>query len=400
MVTTTLMTRCLSTVSASLIALSSCGAAQALEKSPYTIALSPSPRIQLDDGSFSVRLAGFLQLDHSDILTTEAQDDDGSTIRRSRIGIRGTLHSHWDYDWMLETGRGGTEIFDANVTYRGFKHVSVRFGQFKEPIGFEWASGAPWWTFMDRALVASISPRRSIGALATTGAKIWRAQVGYYSDNSTIAKSPDENGAWSGRAYLSPVHREGRVLHLGLSASHRTPDPTTKSVRFKAKHETASLSAPTVDTKPIDHVDHSALISTEALAIFGPLSVQGESTYVRIVRDIGEDLNFSSSYVQLSYFLTGEARAYRFKRGAFARVKPKQSASSGAWELAARYGTLDLSDRDITGGSVDRYTVGLNWYPNTHMRFTMNGVLSETGSSGPNPNQTIKSLGLRAQLAF
>ena len=400
MVSSTLVTRCLSMVGVSIAAITSQAIAQSVAPDTYTISLNPSPRIQAADGSYSIRLAGFVQLDHSDILTTEARDDDGSTIRRSRIGVRGTFDSHWQYDWMLETGRGGTEIFDANVTYTGFKPVTVRFGQFKEPIGFEWASGAPWWTFMDRALVASLAPKRSIGALAATGGKVWRAQIGYYTDNSTIAKSPDENGAWSGRAFFSPVHEKGRVLHLGASASHRTPDPESKTVRFKAKHETAALSSPTLDTKTIENVDHSALLSTELLAIAGPFSVQAETTHLRITRDIGEELYFSSAYVQASYFLTGETRAYKFKRGAFARVKPNKASKTGAWEIAARYGTLDLTDEDVTGGSLDRYTVGLNWYPNTNMRFTINGVLSETDKTATNPNQTIKSVGLRAQFAF
>ena len=65
------------------------------------------------------------------------------------------------------------------------------------------------------------------------------------------------------------------------------------------------------------------------------------------------DPTFDGYYVQAGYFLTGEHRPYVFGRGGFGRVKPKsifgKDDGRGAWEIAARYSTLDLTD-----GAVDR----------------------------------------------
>jgi phosphate-selective porin OprO and OprP len=78
-----------------------------------------------------------------------------------------------------------------------------------------------------------------------------------------------------------------------------------------------------------------------------------------------------------SWLITGESRGYVFEEARFKNPKPKGIVGKGgigAWELLARYSSLDLSDEDIDGGEEDNVTVGINWYPTPNFRFMANNL--------------------------
>src|SRR5439155_13199923 len=79
------------------------------------------------------------------------------------------------------------------------------------------------------------------------------------------------------------------------------------------------------------------------------------------------DHSFNGGYVQVSYFLTGENRAYDRRYGREAanyldgpttpfwllrRDGGGLTAGLGAWELAARYNYVNLNDGTVKGGVV------------------------------------------------
>ena len=95
------------------------------------------------------------------------------------------------------------------------------------------------------------------------------------------------------------------------------------------------------------------------------------------------DTYFHGSYVQASYFLTGESRQWDRKLGTFGRAQVHEPffrvltdegicTSRGAWEIAARWNYLDLSDSDLDQGYLDATTLGLNWYLSSYMRMMFN----------------------------
>lgn len=73
---------------------------------------------------------------------------------------------------------------------------------------------------------------------------------------------------------------------------------------------------------------------------------------------------------------------------------------TGAWEIAARYSNLDLNDGTITGGELDSYTLGLNWYPTKNTKFMLNYIMNETDANGTTPNNDPDYITLRAQVDF
>ena len=93
----------------------------------------------------------------------------------------------------------------------------------------------------------------------------------------------------------------------------------------------------------------------------------------------------------------------------------------GAWEIAGRVSYVDLvNDLDnhlalssqpnaVNGGRQTTYTAGLNWYPNTYMRFMLNYIHTDfdkanTSSTsvlyGTNIGANIDAIALRTQVAW
>jgi phosphate-selective porin OprO/OprP len=142
-------------------------------------------------------------------------------------------------------------------------------------------------------------------------------------------------------------------------------------------------------------------VGAEIATVQGPFSAQAEYITTSVQRDADRDLDFDGWYAQASYFLTGESRQY--KDGKFARVTPKSIVGEGgigAWELALRFSTLDLSDADIDGGEADSVTLGMNWYPTPTLRFTANYVDVLDVEGGANDGDEPSVLQLRSQWAF
>jgi len=71
--------------------------------------------------------------------------------------------------------------------------------------------------------------------------------------------------------------------------------------------------------------------------------------------------SFYGFYITGSVFFTGEHRPYDRNVG-FAR-RPIPLHRFGAVELTARYIRLDLDNKSIHGGLMNKGTLDLNWYP-------------------------------------
>jgi phosphate-selective porin OprO/OprP len=164
----------------------------------------------------------------------------------------------------------------------------------------------------------------------------------------------------------------------------------------------------------------------EAGASFRNLYVAGE--YYRLDVDrtaVGSSVSpfnpsFSGWYVQGAWTLTGERHVWNSGNGGFRGIfQPRRpfnlkAGGWGAWEIAARYSVLDLDDEagaagaatppgGIRGGRQRIATVGLNWYPNSVLRFLFDyqhGVVERLSATGGDLGETLDDLSFRAQFAF
>ena len=67
----------------------------------------------------------------------------------------------------------------------------------------------------------------------------------------------------------------------------------------------------------------------------------------------------------MKWILTGEMRKYIRRNGTFGVVPVAKSVYQGgigAWEVSARYFSIDLNEGLVEGGAMDAVSLGLNWF--------------------------------------
>ena len=363
------------------------------------------------DSAFKMKIGGRI---HFDSAFTSGDDElveevgalkDGVEFRRARIALAGEIYKKIEFKTQYDFAGSSFKYKDDKDsvgTFSGgqakWKDVyvgvldlpvvgNIRIGQFYEPFGLEEQTSSNYITFMERSLTSALVPSRNSGLMfhkSELGDRMTWA-LGVFKDTDDVGdRIGDGEYDFTARLTGLPWYEDkGRkLLHLGAAYSHRNPNDD--KVRFRERPE-VHISPRYVDTHDITDLDDMDLVGAEAALVAGPFSLQGE--YINAMTNTADGTGpmFSGFYAMASCFLTGENRAY--KGGLFSRVKPKKNFGAGglgAWELAARYSHLDLTDEEVEGGELDDITVGLNWYLNPNTRFMFDYVhadLDEVGQS-------------------
>lgn len=338
-------------------------------------------KIRSADGNFKAQLGGRIMADGAVYDTRKTEMGDGAEIRRARLFMKGTLYRIWGYKLQLDFAGNKVAVKDAYLQYKGLHWnglpIHLTMGNFKEPYSLEEQTSSKYITFMERALPIVFSPGRHLGFKAGTHGANWTVNGGLFGAAVAKGASGEANDGYdlAGRITFAPLYGKTQALHLGVGVVYHTPNG--QSVRFRERPESHVTGARLVDTGTIADIDHSFTVDPELAAVYGPFSVQGEYAMQHLSRSMGGNLDFSGYYIQASWFVTGESRRYEPEKGKFGRVKPLRNFGAGgpgAWEVAVRYSTLDLTDGAVTGGRERDITVGVNWYVNPHVRFMLNYV--------------------------
>lgn len=379
------------------------------------------------DGDFWFKLNGRLHLDQTFF---DGSNDDrcsdgfcypsGSNIRRARLAVKGGFEREWAYKLQTEFAEGTARIVEAFLAFTGYQNSTLAAGQFTQPQGMENWSSNNWFTFLEPALpTAALTPGLGLGLYAD-----WHSDM--VTLTGTLVHPKDQNDplngsynpvaatqfigvpftnssdtvAATGRVTFSPIHTEDTVWHFG--ASLHWQDLHHNFGGFATLPEASGRDGATslLATGLISDTNDFWTWALEAAGKWGPFSVQAEYMNTNLDRGDSSDLDFDGYYIQAAYTLTGEGRDYDFISGTFGPVKPKSPC--GAWEIAARYSFVDLSDEDIDpaedamyAGSEHNFTVGLNWYVNNNLRFMANYVYADL----PN-DRNLDIFGLRAQVVW
>lgn len=424
----------------------------AVVNSPSDTLAGPGPRGKdYPNKDISIFFGGRVQLDAVEYILPHSLRDNipgtspllpGVSFRRLRFDVSGSFYQHTDYliqvDFVngLRLGPGGPQSTDVVVptdAWLAFKDLpivgNIKIGNQKPLYSFEHMVSSRYLNFMERSLgydafVEGFNNgfQPGITAYDTYLDKHGTWAVGVFKNTrSAFGFNVGNNETEvNGRVTYLPVYEcEGsQLVHLGLGTSARDMDndQTRFRARFDARNSPSGLSALAADTGLIN-ASSQLMAIPELVAVWGPWSMQSEY-YASWVNGVTADANgnrvppgsafLSSWYVEGHLFLTGEHMNYNRNSGVFGGVKPLHPVEWtrdgftgwGAWQLLARFSALDLNGKQLQGGRVNDYSVGVNWFLNPFLKFQSNIFMTERHATSPAATGTIYGFAARMAMDF
>ncbi len=365
--------------------------------------------------------------------TIQNSAQDIASWRRIRFNYDATGYGIYDFriqfdlDGKTDVTNGVASPFVAmKDVYFGINELPlngrIRVGNFFVPFSLDQLTPLPNTQFMERSIPSAgiFSPDREVGIASyhISDDLNKTLSLGMFFDDipeSTKQVVDDNQGLrLSSRATWLPFYDEpsdGRYLiHTGIGFVYT--DDRNDSVRFRARPGEIRETQRLIDTGNIAAGSYS-VTNLEFATVTGPLSVQSELFATSIDRTSGSDVMLYGSYLQASYFLTGENRRYD-RNGShlahFGRVKPFTNffwtpggTGWGAWEAKARWSYLEFGE--LQRGRYNEMTIGMNWYLHEHSRAMLEWIHPWTSTDATVGNAPIGStqadlLAMRMQFTF
>lgn len=326
------------------------------------------------------------------------------TLRKAKLSYARGFGEHWG---LKVTGNytegGGLAIDDTYVNYNGWNKALLKMGIFNPPFSLDSMSFSAGRTFMEEALpVAALSERKSGGVKM-----LRRSKRSILDADLILFNVSEDNIREAGQGLVlhyvySPIReKSSNSIHLGGSFSYRF-NANESSTQFRSRPEVATIDDYYVDTGTIENSDKVARLSLEASQVSGRFSWQTELLAARVRRNGLDPVKFWGAYAFVSWFLSDDSRNYNLGVGEFENLKvhsPLFEGGYGAFELAFRASTIDLTDGDVIGGKESNLSLGFNWYLNDRIRMMSNLVkvldVDRPGSEFDGENPLILSLRLQ-----
>lgn len=368
----------------------------------FNLAWKGAPEISSADGNFSMKLRGRLFADWGTVSDNSGKVVDATEFRAARIGVQGVLMK--DVKYTLEVDFAGNEVNVADgIIELALQPVSIIAGHFKTPNSLEEQTSARFTTFLERgSFTDAFSLSRQMGIALNYNQNNITFKGGIFQGNANGGAGTIQGRTYAARATFTPQIGNGNndgFIHIGASAFHRENDDGDLTIRYRQRphHHLADRYVNT-DQFPSDS---DTFFGVELAGVMGSLSVESEWGWVNANGINGAmDAKFNGGYIDISYFLTGESRGY--KGGKFDRttvINPVFEGGSGAFQVAARYDVIDLTDTTvgIIGGKQTSYIFGVNWLLNNYSRVMANYSRSDI-DGGSNDGENIDTVGLRFQV--
>lgn len=311
----------------------------------------------------------------------------GVNIRRARFALKTNLAKYWNGEIDLDFAYSQLELKDAYLKYQR-NNWFLKLGNYKESFSMETTTTSRYVTFIERSLVSKFSPSRHLGVQGSAWGKHWLAIGGIhfqdigdaeavgFSQDANKDNGTDEGMSYTGRFVYRPIQKPGMVVHLGASASYRTPKTHAEvpnSYRMSTRSLTSINRKKYLDTDDIMNVDNRQLFGLELAGSYNQFMFQAEYMINKVNRsDDSPDAQFEGGFVQAGCLLFGGKYVYNHIEGEFTQVD--RGKPWGDVELAFRYDYIDINDMDakIYGGAANAYTFGVNYHINDNVKMMLN----------------------------
>jgi len=370
-----------------------------------------APELSSADGNFKMKIRGRLYFDYGSVTVkdgagTKIPSDkiNGTEVRTARLGVEGVVYKNIKYKFEADFEGNNSTVKDAYIQYH-FKPVSLKVGQFKHMTSLEEQTSSRYITFMERAsFTDAFKFSRRVGIAIGSHGKNWTASAGYFFEGiGSTNKSANDKNLYAARVTFSPEIGKNMKVHLGASFFERNNNGMVFNHGYSQRpHNHQSMKF--VTSQKFD-ITKETFYGVELASVMGPLAAQAEWGWMKNNLASTETLTrsdptYNGGYVSLSYFITGESRAYHANKGSFGRTKvlrPVSEGGIGAWQVAARYDVIDLT-HETFGEKQDTYLVGVNWYLNNYARIMANYSHSDVKDSAGVKNNKIDAFGARFQV--
>jgi phosphate-selective porin OprO and OprP len=373
----------------------------------------------------------------------------GGNFRRLEFGMQGRLFGDWSYTVKMQYGSGGItgiespgRIQQAYIEYDGLKPFLFRIGNHSAATGLDEAISGTDLLLLERAAPSDLARSmassgrndvellyegdRLLASLAYTDGKIQSG--GFFDEQQALvgrlAYSPVVTGDWRWVVSLAgnDVFRPG-----DQGPASNAPRPFSLSVLPELVIDDSGGGFVSVSDSNVTDAWNwnleSAVRRDNVMVQAGYYKYGIDRRGVAARRGEG----FGGWYAEGSWVLTGEPRGWSISNAGFTNPRPRadfdpERDAWGAWELAGRYSDLNLNDQagmagsplppgGVRGGEQRIAAIGLNWYPNTVLKFMLQAQNVQINRIGTNtaviPNaadadlgQNFDTIALRSQIAF
>ena len=345
---------------------------------------------------------------------------------QNRLSFSGHVWRYHEFKLSMELP-AGVNLLDAYYNMHFWDEAQFKVGQFKQPFGFNQLRPLSETNFVARGLIDQLAPGRDLGAMVhgTVMDGYVNYALGVFNGGALAVNSgqnvtdSDSDKDVSGRIVLHPLVKSDneylKHMQMGFNVTwgNHNDFSGANGLTYATSGGTTFFNT---GAATLDSDKRRYRLGLHWAWRGGPASLSFEWSRVDYglvdVTGAGltntDNLETNALNIEATWVLTGEEKGWK-------TVVPDKffnphEGGWGAWELAFRYGYLNLQTNDyirdhaVAGnGRVSEYTFGVNWYMNPHTLVRLNwnhAVFSQDLANNGEQTRDPDSVVLQFQLKF